>query len=143
MRDDHPRLRVVNGAPVRADGRYVLYWMVAARRASWSFAIDRAVAYARALGRPLVVLEAIRCDHPWASDRLHAFVLEGMADNARSFARAGVLYHPYVEPRPGEGRGLLAALAARACVVVTDEFPTFFLPRMVAAAASRVSARVE
>ena len=37
--------------------------------------------WARRLRRPLVVLEALRCGYPWASDRLHRFVLDGMADN--------------------------------------------------------------
>src|SRR5512140_1248706 len=100
------RLRDVNGAPPRPAGKYVLYWMVAARRAAHSFALDRAVSRARALGKGLVVLEALRADHPYASDRLHRFILQGMAVQRAAFARAGVTYLPYVEPRPGEGKGL-------------------------------------
>jgi deoxyribodipyrimidine photo-lyase len=137
------RIRAVNGAPVRPGGDFVLYWMIAARRAAWSFALDRAVALCREHGKPLVVLEPLRADHPHASDRLHAFVLEGMADNAAAFGRAGVAYHPYVEPEVGHGKGLLAALADRAVVVVTDDFPTFFLPKMVARAATRLAVRLE
>lgn len=41
---------------------------------------------------------------------------------------------PYIESDVGAGRGLLEALAARACVVVMDDYPAFFLPRMAAAA---------
>jgi deoxyribodipyrimidine photo-lyase len=137
------RVRAANGAPLRADGDHVLYWMVAARRSTWSFPLQRAVGHAAALGRPLVVLEALRCDHRWASDRLHRFVLQGMADNAKRFAARGVTYLPYVEPSRGAGKGLLEALARRACVVVTDDFPAFFLPRMVAAAAQRLGVRLE
>ncbi|MEZ4365046.1 MAG: deoxyribodipyrimidine photolyase [Kofleriaceae bacterium] len=140
-----PSLRVtaVNTAPASPDGDYVLYWMIAARRPSWSFALDHALQQARALGKPLVVLEPLRVGYHWASDRLHAFVLRGMADNAAAFARAGVTYLPYVEPSPGAGAGLLEALAARACCVVTDEYPCFFLPRMVAAAGRRLAVRLE
>jgi len=137
------RVRAANQVPARRDGRHVLVWMVAARRTSWSFALDRAAEWSRELRRPLLVLEALRCGYPWASDRLHAFVLQGMAENLRRFAEAGVACHSYVEPEPGAGRGLLAALAADACVVVTDDHPGFFLPRMVAAAASRLPVRVE
>src|SRR6185369_9507705 len=79
----------------------------------------------------------------WASARLHRFVLDGMAHNQRAFARRGVAYRPYVEPEPGAGRGLLAALSARAALVVTDEFPSSFLPRMGAAAAARLRVRFE
>lgn len=137
------RLRDVNGEAVRADGEWVLYWMIAARRTRHNFALQRALALARELDRPLVVLEALRCDHPWASARFHAFALAGMADNARAFQAGGVLHHPYVEPAPGAGRGLLEALAARACCVVTDEFPAFFLPAMVQAAGGKLAVRLE
>ena len=137
------RIRAVADRPVRATGRHVLYWMTAARRRRANFALQRAVALGRELGRPVLVLEALRCGHRWASDRLHAFVLQGMADNAADFAAAGVTYHAYVEPEPGAGKGLLAALTADACAVVTDDFPCFFLPRMLAAAAAQSPVRME
>jgi deoxyribodipyrimidine photo-lyase len=137
------RIRPANDRPVSGTGDWVLYWMIAARRTRFSFALQRAADWARHLGRPLVVLEALRTGYPWASDRLHRFVLEGMADNRQSLADSEAIYYPYVEPDHAAGRGLLAALAARAAVVVTDEFPTFFLPRMVAAAAERLEVRLE
>jgi deoxyribodipyrimidine photo-lyase len=137
------RIRTLNEAPVRPDGDYVLYWMIAFRRLGWNFALERAAERARELGRPLVILEALRCGYPWASDRFHRFVLDGMADHARRLSRSRVLYHPYVEPEPGAGKGLLEALAAKACVVVTDDFPTFFLPRMLRAAGERLRVRLE
>ncbi len=137
------RIRVLNTSPTRADGDHVLYWMVAARRRRANFALQRAVELGREFGRPVLVLEALRCGYRWASDRHHTFVLQGMADNAADFAAAGVTCHSYVEPTPGAGKGLLEALAARACAVVTDDFPCFFVPRMVAAAAARLSVRLE
>jgi deoxyribodipyrimidine photo-lyase len=137
------RLRSANQAPVNVGGDYVLYWMISARRRQSNFALQRAVERARELGRPLLVMEALRCGYQWASDRMHAFILQGMQDNAVAFARAGVTYYPYVEPAPGAARGLLQALAKNACCVVTDEFPCFFLPRMVAAAATRLEVRLE
>jgi deoxyribodipyrimidine photo-lyase len=137
------RIRAANDAAVRKEGRHVLLWTTAYRRTSWSFALDRAVEWSRELSRPVVVLEALRAGYPHASDRLHAFVLQGMAVASRAYADAGVGYHPYVEPTPGAGRGLLAALAAHACVVVADDSPAFFLPRMLAAAAARLPVRME
>ncbi len=137
------RVRAANDRPVNGAGRRVVYWMIAARRTSFSFALQHAADRARELGVPLVILEALRAGHPWASDRLHRFVLEGMADTRRRLAGRPVTYHAYVEPEHGAGRGLLAALAADAALVVTDEFPTFFLPRMVAAAAARLPVRLE
>jgi deoxyribodipyrimidine photo-lyase len=137
------RIRHANDRAVRPAGAYVLYWMIAARRPWWNFALDRAVDYARALAKPLLIFEALECDYPWASDRLHRFIIGGMRANAQVFRDTPSTYVPYVEPRPGAARGLLAALAQRACVVITDEFPCFFLPAIVAAAAGRVDAHVE
>jgi deoxyribodipyrimidine photo-lyase len=137
------RVRLANDRLVDSAADYVVYWMIAARRPSWNFALDRAIAWCRLLRKPLVVLEALRVDYPWASDRLHRFVLDGMADHSRAFARTPALYYPYVEPASGAGKGLLAELSHGAAVIVTDEFPCFFLPRMVAAAASRVGVRLE
>ena len=49
------RISAVNDAPLATRGAYVLYWMIAARRTTWSFALDHAIECARALGRqPLV-----------------------------------------------------------------------------------------
>ncbi|MEM7676548.1 MAG: deoxyribodipyrimidine photolyase, partial [Myxococcota bacterium] len=126
------------------EGDYVLYWMVAFRRTHYNFALDQAVERARSLKKPLLILEALRAGYEWASDRLHTFVVQGMAAQAERLAdRPGVHYFPYLEPKPGDGRGLLAALAERAAVVVTDDFPSFFLPRMQAAAGERLSVRLE
>lgn len=137
------RVRALIDTPPRAAGEYVLYWMTMYRRAGWNFALERAVRLADRLRKPLVVLEALRCDYPCASRRLHHFILEGMRDNLAAFARKPVLYHPYVEPRPGAGKGLLAALAKHACVVVGDEYPAFMAPRMTQAAVRQVDCRFE
>lgn len=137
------RIRAVHAAPVREDGDYVLYWMIASRRRRFNFALQRATVVAHALGRPLVVFEPLRVGYRWASDRHHRFVLDGMAENLRRFEGSAARYLPYVEPSPGAGKGLLEALAERACLVVTDDYPTFFLPNMVAAAGSRLGARLE
>ena len=140
-----PALRVAvrNSRALRSKGDHVLYWMTSARRGRFNFGLQHAVARAAQFGVPLVVLEALRCDYRWASARLHRFVLDGMRDNQRWFAERGVAYHAYVEPAKGAGKGLVAALAERACTVVTDEFPCFFLPRMLEAFAAASPACVE
>lgn len=145
MQSSVPAIRIgaCNGQPVNTGGAFVLYWMIAARRTRHSFALQRAVDWARALQKPLIILEALRCDYPWASARLHRFVIDGMAEQARRVARTRALYHPYVEPAVGAGKGLLAALARRACVVVTDRYPCSFLPAMVAAAGRQVPVFME
>ncbi len=137
------RVRTAREDAVDPQGDYVLHWMTGFRRTEWNFSLQRAMEWARALHRPLLVLEALRCDYPWASDRHHAFIARGMADNASRLERAGVGTYPYLEPKPGAGRGLLERLARRACVVVGDDHPGFFLPRMRQAAERVIRVRTE
>jgi deoxyribodipyrimidine photo-lyase len=137
------RIRLMNDRPTNPHGEFVVYWMTSARRLHWNFGLQRAVELAIEYRRPLLILEALRCDYPHASDRLHRFVLEGMAVNAREAARTRALYHAYVEPARDHGRGLIRALSGRACAVVTDRYPAFFLPRMTAAGARQSEVRLE
>ncbi len=136
------RIQVLNQAPVNPGGDFVLYWMIANRRTNWNFSLDEAVSWSLNLNKPLVILEALRADYPWASDRLHCFILDGMADNQEYLKKKGITYYPYVEDAPGAGKGLLFTCAVRACLVITDHFPDFFLPRMVAAAARKLPVRL-
>lgn len=136
-------MRRANGGGLRRDGRYVLYWMTAARRLTHNHALDRALEWCSELDRPLVILEGLRCDHPWAGARHHKFVIDGMAEHARALAASPVTYYPYLEPEAGHGSGLLEALASAACVVVGDDHPGFFFPYMTAAAAPRIDVRME
>jgi deoxyribodipyrimidine photo-lyase len=143
MQNYSPRVREANRARVVPDAAYVLYWMTAFRRAQWNHSLDRAVSWAKELAKPLLVLEALRLDYAWASDRLHGFLLQGMAANAVALRRTNIEYYPYLETARGAGKGLLAALAQRACVIITDDFPAFFIPRMIRAAARRVTVLLE
>lgn len=139
----HPlRIAAANDIATRTDGEYVLYWMIAARRRYDNAALEHAVALSRELGKPLLVFEPLRVGYRWANSRLHRFAAEGMACNQRDFDAAGVRYLAYLERDEGEGKGLLEALSERACVVVTDTFPCFFLPRMVASAARQLPVAV-
>jgi len=137
------RLLLANDRPIRLDRSFVLYWMTSARRTTYNFGLERATEWSRALGLPLVVLEAVRLGYKHASDRFHAFILQGMAPKVQRFAERGVVYHPYVERTKDEGKGLVAALSQQAAVVVTDDYPAFFLPRMIEAAAQQIPVRFE
>jgi len=137
------RIRAVNAEEIKPDGEYVLYWMIANRRLHFNFALDRALEHCTALKKPLVVFEPLRIGYRWASDRMHRFVMDGMADNARECNEKGIRYYPYVEPTPNADKGLLTALSEKACVVVTDEYPGFFLPRMVESAGKKIRASLE
>ncbi|MEZ6090477.1 MAG: hypothetical protein R3C05_21155 [Pirellulaceae bacterium] len=137
------RIRDLNEQPINPDGHYVLYWMIANRRTRYNFSFDQAVSLAARLNKPLLVLEALQCDYQWASDRLHRFVLQGMADNRAALADTDVRYYAYVEPERNHGSGLLQRLSQQACVIVTDDFPCFFIPAMLRLASRQVNVRMQ
>ncbi len=137
------RVRTLDSAELRSEGEYVLYWMIAFRRLQSNFALQRAVDWSVHLKRPLLILEPLRCDYPWASPRLHQFVVDGMADNAARAEEKRAYYYAFVESRKGAGKGLLEALGEKACLVVTDDYPAFFLPRMISAAAAKLPVPLE
>lgn len=137
------RLTDLNEAPIQADGDYVLYWMIANRRLTWNFALDHAIDMAKQLGKPLLIFEPLRARYRWASDRIHRFVIEGMRDHASKMAGKDVGYYAYVEPAPGKGTPLLHQLAKRACMVVTDDYPCFFLPDMISAVKDRLPVKMQ
>ena len=137
------RVRTLTDRPVNENGAFVVYWMISTRRVQWNFSLDMAIMWAQQLGKPLLILEALRSGHKWASDRFHNFVMDGMKDNRDALKDSGVFYYPYIEPYPNAGKGLLKALSAKACIVITDHFPSFFLPKMIFAASSQMACRMD
>jgi len=137
------RVRRANAAAVRSSGDYVLYWMQLYRRLTHNHALDRALHWAVELGQPLVIYEGLKLRYPWASRRLHQFILEGMHDNAATARKIGLNYWPFVETPRQSGRGLVRQLASRACVIVTDDFPCFIIPEQTAALAAKSEVAVE
>lgn len=137
------RVRSLNKHSVRSNGHYVLYWMISARRLTWNFSLQQAVHLAQANKVPLIILEPIGCRAEWSSVRFHRFVLQGMAEHKANCESLGVAYHPYVELAPRHAVGLVEAYAQQATAIVTDDFPCYFLPKMVAALAARVDVPVE
>jgi deoxyribodipyrimidine photo-lyase len=137
------RLSTANEHPIHPDRDYVLYWMIAHRRTRSNFSLQHAVGRAVELGKPLVIFEPLRARYRWASDRIHRFVIEGMRENSKTLQSKPVTYFPYVEPKPGIAAPLLCELAKQACVVITDEYPCFFLPNMIRAIQGKLPARLE
>ncbi|MGK2856863.1 MAG: deoxyribodipyrimidine photolyase [Thermoanaerobaculia bacterium] len=117
------RVEHIGGANA-GDGEYVLYWAQSARRLRSNLALDYAIHRANEEELPVVVYESIRTDYPGANDRIHSFVLEGVAANHRDALKRGLRYLFFLPRTRDEARGALKRLAGRARLVVTDEFPT-------------------
>jgi len=108
-------------------GEYVLYWMQINRRFQYNFALEYAVGWANKLGKPLLILEAFSCDYPWATDRSHTFMMEGMKEHLEYAVERDLNYVSFVEQNAGEYDKLLRELASNASILVTDEYPVFIM----------------
>ena len=132
------RIRRLNEQPERSGADYVLYWIQAYHRAEQNWALTAAVEAANRLSLPLVVYHGLGCTYPHANDRIHRFILEGVVDLAERFARRGIRYHFYLRRRTADPNDLFYRLARRAALVVTDDFPAFFLPAQTTRVAGKL-----
>ncbi|GJQ15350.1 hypothetical protein GpartN1_g7141.t1 [Galdieria partita] len=81
------RIRVLNSKPVQEDRDYVLYWMQAAVRLAYNYALQYAVFRANQLGKPLLICFGLTDSFPEANARHYAFLLEGLQDIQRQLAQ--------------------------------------------------------
>lgn len=116
------RIRWVVKPDAKPPGDLVVYWMHHAVRAHENPALDVAVHFSKAFGLPLLVYHAISEDYPYASDRHHAFIMQGARDVQREFQEIGVSYRFHLQ-RDGNRGPHLRDLARRAAMIVTDEMP--------------------
>ncbi len=136
------RLVEVNGRPDRGDGDFVLYWMQACHRLDDNWAFRYAVREADRLGKPLVVHQGLDPTYPYASDRIHHFVLHGARETAARAAELGVHYQFVLRRRRSDDRRVVDRIAGRAALVVTDLYPTAGVRERTARLAARLPVRV-
>lgn len=105
-----------------APGEFVLYWMHNALRAHENPALDVAVCFARQNGLPLLVYRGLSEHYPYASDRYHAFIMQGHRDVGRELAERGINSAFHLQRAHNRGP-YLRDLTRSAAVLVTEEMP--------------------
>ncbi len=128
MTEIERRVQLLNSAPFRPSAKYVLYWAQVNRRVASNHALAYAVELANQAGLPVLFYEGLTCDYPFASDRLHTFVLEGVPDTERQLQRLGIGYVFYLRRTPEDPNDILYRLAKDAAALVTDDYPVFLAP---------------
>jgi deoxyribodipyrimidine photo-lyase len=122
------RVVQLNDKKINKNARYVLYWMQMYKRTTHNHALTWAIRKANELDFPLVVYEGLKYYYPWASDRLHTFILEGVEEKKREFERLGIRYIFYLQKDESSPKNTVARLAKDAALIVTDDFPCFIIP---------------
>ncbi len=119
------RVRRLNHVAFRENGKYLLYWAQMNRRVNSNHALAYAAELANQRGLPLLFYEGLTCTYPYASDRLHTFILEGVPDTSRHLERLGIGYVFHLRKRRTDLNDAFYRLAADAAAVVTDDYPVF------------------
>jgi deoxyribodipyrimidine photo-lyase len=122
------RVVQLNEKPINTKALYVLYWIQMYKRTSHNHALTWAIRKANELDLPLVVYEGLKYYYPWASDRLHTFILEGVEEKKEEFERLGIRYIFYLQKDGNSPKNAVASLARDAALIVTDDFPCFIVP---------------
>lgn len=123
------RTQLLNDKSPNNDGKYVLYWMQMFKRTAYNHALNFAIQEANERKIPLVVYEGLKFYYPWANDRIHTFILEGVEEKRKSFAEKGILYLFYLQQNENSPKDVVAEIAKDACLIVTDDFPCFIIPK--------------
>ena len=141
---DQLSLRAIplNEKRLQPDGEFVLYWMQTTHRLEDNWALRLATIEADRIGKPLLIHHGLDPHYTHASARFHAFVMQGAKDLAEQAEALGLTYRFALRRRRSDDHRLVDRLAGRACVVITDQFPTAGVAERAARVAARVNCRV-
>ena len=136
------RTRALTKHPVNRGGAYVLCWLMQALRAEENPALDVAILLGNDLGLPVVVLHALENRYPYASHRLHRFILEASLDLQTGVEARDLRFVRWVRRSGASEVDVVARLAEPAAAVVVDDVPTFVTRRYADELATRLSGAV-
>ncbi|CAN5383381.1 deoxyribodipyrimidine photolyase [soil metagenome] len=128
MKQISERVQLLNDKTENKKAKYVLYWMQMFKRAHYNHALKFAIEQANERELPLVVYEGLKFYYPWASDRLHTFILEGVEEKRKAFAKLGIKYVFYLQKDKKSPKQTVKKLCENAALLVTDNFPCFIIP---------------
>jgi len=116
-----PRVRALNDRVAQPGGRYVLCWLQQALRARDNPVIDASIRLGNAIGLPVLVYHGVREDYPYASDRLHRFILGASRDLGAGCRDRGVACVQHVDRAGHREKGLVHRLGAEAAAIVLED----------------------
>src|SRR6185312_10132410 len=119
------RIHKLNDAAIKSGREFVLYWAQMNRRVDANHGLLYAIELGNLYHLPVLYYEGLTCSYPYANDRLHTFILQGIPGTAKRLKKAGIGYCFYLRERRSDRNDILYTLAKQAAGVVTDDYPTF------------------
>jgi deoxyribodipyrimidine photo-lyase len=141
---DQLSLRTIplNEKRLQPEGEYILYWMQTTQRFEDNWALRLASVEADRIGKPLIIHHGLDPHYTHASARFHTFIMQGARELASRAQALGLTYRFALRRGVHDDARVIDRLASRACVVVTDLFPTAGVAERSARVATRVNCRV-
>ena len=141
---DQLSLRAIplNEKRLQPEGEYILYWMQTTQRLEDNWALRLATLEADRIGKPVLIHHGLDPHYTHASERFHTFVMQGAQDMASRAEALGLTYRFALRRSVRDDTRIVDRLARRACIVVTDLYPTAGVAERSARVASRVNCRV-
>lgn len=128
MKQITERVQLLNDKNENKKAKYIMYWMQIFKRTYDNHALKFAIEKANELDLPLLVYEGLKFYYPWASDRIHTFILEGVEEKREEFEKLGITYIFYLQKNNKSPKQTVKKIAKDAAVIVTDDFPCFIIP---------------
>lgn len=128
MEQINERVQLLNEKDLNKKAKYVMYWMQIFKRTHDNHALKFAIEKANELDLPLLVYEGLKFYYPWASDRIHTFILEGVEEKRQAFEKLGATYIFYLQKDDDSPKQTVKKIAKDAALIITDDFPCFIIP---------------
>lgn len=137
--DLYARVRRANRKRLRSGQAYVLVWLQQALRAYDNPVLDVAISVGNYYRLPVVVYHGLDDRYPYASDRLHRFILEASLSLEEDCDARNLRFVRYVRrPERRHDQRAVYRLAEHAACVITDDVPAFVARNHVALVAERL-----
>ena len=109
------------------------------RRVESNHGLAYAIHWADKLNLPVLFYEGLTFDYPYANDRMHTFLLEGVAETEKRLKKLGAGYAFYLRKDKNSRNNVFYRLATDAALIVTDDYPTFIAAAHNAAVPAKVA----
>lgn len=136
------RTRRLNRRHYKKGRSYVLCWLQQALRGYDNPIIDAAVSVGNQLDLPVVVYHGVDNRYPYASHRLHRFILEASQSLETDIHERRLRFCRYVRRSEKAEPRLVYRLAEESACVFTDDMPAFVAGRQAKAVALRIGCPV-
>ena len=103
------------------------------KRVSHNFALNFAINAANERKLPLVVYEGLKYYYPWANDRLHTYILEGVEEKRSAFANRASVMCFILQRHERDPRDTVARLANDAALSSPTTFRALSFPNTIVA----------